>query len=132
MYGVCHDPEGRVLLIRDPGGDWTLPGGPLGFGTRPEDEVREQLRSETGLDVVVVRLLGVESSLGSADGGRQHAVQILYEVWLDGRTADEAGDRPPANGQAHWYRLDELKGEALTPVAARALDQVASGTGHEH
>ena len=54
---------GRILLSRRAEapfqGLWDIPGGFLESGEHPEDGVRREITEETGLTVVVVRLIGV-------------------------------------------------------------------------
>lgn len=50
--------EGRVLLCRNHRGEWELPGGRPEPGEPFEDCLVREVREETGLDVVVNRLLG--------------------------------------------------------------------------
>ena len=57
------DAEGRVLLVRRvDNGFWALPGGCQDLGETPAECARRECREETGLEVRLVRLLGVFSS----------------------------------------------------------------------
>ena len=57
------DPAGRVLLIRRAdNGFWALPGGCQDLGETPAECAVRECREETGLEVRLVRLLGVFSS----------------------------------------------------------------------
>jgi len=53
----------RLLLARhrrDNGSYWVLPGGSVESGETPEDAAVREVREETGLEIVLVRLLFVE------------------------------------------------------------------------
>lgn len=55
-YGVCHDGDGRVLLVRASArsvrpGTWFLPGGGLAHGEHPADAVVREVAEETGLQI---------------------------------------------------------------------------------
>jgi 8-oxo-dGTP diphosphatase len=55
--------DGRVLLVRraiQPAlGQWDIPGGFLEADEHPEAGAVRELREETGLDIIITRLLGV-------------------------------------------------------------------------
>lgn len=60
---VIEQAEGRVLLVRravEPArGDWDVPGGFLEPGEHPEAGLRREIGEETGLEIEIVRLLGI-------------------------------------------------------------------------
>lgn len=123
-YAWCEQ-DGAVLLCRvsdrgPGGGQWTLPGGGLGFGEDPQAGVVREVREETGLEVAPEELLGVRSAvLEPADtisGHRIHTVGILYR----GRVLGGALRNEP-NGStdlARWVPRAEL---AELPLGATAL-----------
>lgn len=57
------DDEGRILVVRTTymGPDWMLPGGRIERGETPHAGAARETREETGLDVVVDRLLLVDA-----------------------------------------------------------------------
>jgi ADP-ribose pyrophosphatase YjhB (NUDIX family) len=56
---VCVHHDGRILMCRNHRGEWELPGGRPDVGELFHDCVVREVREETGLEVVVDRLLGV-------------------------------------------------------------------------
>src|SRR5579875_1714973 len=61
VYALIFD-EGRVLLaLRRDIDWWNLPGGGMEAGETVEEAMRREVREETGLEVVVERLVGVYS-----------------------------------------------------------------------
>lgn len=63
-YGVITDDAGRVLLARwNPGlfAKWTLPGGGMDPGEHPEATARREVFEETGYQIEIDELLGVDS-----------------------------------------------------------------------
>jgi len=62
VCAVIYDRRGRLLLQqRSDGGQWGLPGGGVEIGESLDEAVRREVREETGLVVVVRRLVGVYS-----------------------------------------------------------------------
>lgn len=98
-YAVVVDGPGdglRMLLAHWQAGGrggWTLPGGGLDPMEDPADAVVREVREETGYDVVVDELLGVDSL--AVPGPRRlepavedmHALRILYRAHVVGGTS---------------------------------------------
>lgn len=79
------DSEGRVLLTRrTDNGKWCLPGGHLESGESVTEGIAREVKEETGLDVEVIRLVGVYSNphrvLQYDDGARFHVVALHFEA----------------------------------------------------
>jgi 8-oxo-dGTP diphosphatase len=133
-YAVIVD-EGRVLLPHWRSGDhqsgWTLPGGGLDPGEDPADAAVREVREETGYDVVLDGLLGIDSIV-VAEGRRvlapthvddpsaMHGLRILYRahvvggelrVEVDGSTDDVA-----------WHRLENVAGLERAELVDTGLD----------
>ncbi len=73
VQGVIRDEAGRVLLtVRSDLLGWELPGGTPNAGEPLEDALRRELREETGLEVVVDRLVGTYVRTGF----RPHAARV--------------------------------------------------------
>ncbi len=93
---VGPDGEASVLLLRravDPGsGAWDLPAGYLEPGESPEEGALRETREEAGLDVQLVRLVGVYTSREA------NAISTIYlarpadadGVMLDSESSDHA------------------------------------------
>lgn len=62
VFGIIKDEKNRVLLcLRNDYDLWNLPGGGLEKGETPWQGVVREVKEETGLNVVVVKLIGVYS-----------------------------------------------------------------------
>lgn len=79
---VVPDPSGfgRVLLVRRGNqpfeGQWALPGGFVEVGETTETAAAREAREETGLDVEIIRLVGVYSEPDRDPRG--HNVSCVY------------------------------------------------------
>ena len=80
------DPTGRKVLLtrRTDNGRWCLPGGRTESGESVVETCLRETLEETGLEVRMVRLLGVYSSphrlVEYPDGNRYHVVALNFEV----------------------------------------------------
>ena len=96
---VVPSEEGQVLLIRrasDPyEGRWALPGGFVEVGEMLEDAAVREAGEETGLEVEVVRLVGVYSD--PARDPRGHNVSCAYLARAREREPSAASDAAEAS-----------------------------------
>lgn len=113
-YGVVVQ-DGKILLARFTGGkvpEWTLPGGGLELGEDPEDAASREITEETGYQVELQGLLGVDSfhvppERRISDRTRHlHALRIIYRARVIGgelcREVDGSTD------DARWVSLEEV------------------------
>ena len=85
-YGVCINDD-EILLARwlGPNGKrWILPGGGIDHGEHPHDAVIREFEEETGFEVEVRRLIGIDSELREEADRDYHALRIMYEVRIVG------------------------------------------------
>lgn len=116
-YGVCLR-NGHMLLARyvDPrSGEkwWTLPGGKLKHGEDPVAAVIREVREETGYDVQVTRLLGVDSRTSDVDwgipgGAELHSVGVYYAVEVMG--GELTNEDEGTTDKARWTPLGAVEG----------------------
>lgn len=104
-YGICRDPDDRILLVRASAtstvpGRWFLPGGGLEHGEDPLEGLHRELLEETGLVATSTELLGVLADTSVLPWG-----DSLYTVRI-------------------IYRIDEWKGE-VRPETVGSSDAVA-------
>jgi 8-oxo-dGTP diphosphatase len=115
---MVNRPGRPIVLIernRPPVGH-ALPGGFVDVGETVEDAARREMREETGLDVELVRLLGVYSD--PARDPRGHTVSIVYIGQASGtpRAGDDARDvlvTVPAQAPALVFDHDRILGDYL-------------------
>jgi 8-oxo-dGTP diphosphatase len=115
-YAIVVDHDERVLLAHWNEGStdgWTLPGGGLDPGERPEACVVRELLEETGYDVELDGLLGVdvdeipaERRIVKGNGGPLRLLRIVYGAHVVGGEL-----RHEAHGttdEARWVPLCEV------------------------
>ncbi|GAA1186885.1 NUDIX hydrolase [Pseudonocardia alaniniphila] len=109
-YVVCVR-DGSLLLVRFRRSDrWTLPGGGLDHGERPEDGAVREVEEETGLQIALGSVIGVDSTRWdrSSDGNPidMHALRILYTAEVIGGSLRDEIDG--STDRAEWVPLAEL------------------------
>lgn len=83
---VVFDPSHQKVLLtrRSDSGRWCLPGGHMEPGETVEEACIRECREETGLDVRVVRLIGIYSTphrvIDYGLGNRQQIVAVTFET----------------------------------------------------
>jgi ADP-ribose pyrophosphatase YjhB (NUDIX family) len=108
---LCHDPAGRMLLVRQAeSGRWSVPGGVIEPGEAPDDAARREVLEETGIEV---RITALRTAIGGprcrtvyANGDRLSYVALVYE-------GEVVGDATPVPDGAEvddtgWFRADEV------------------------
>lgn len=93
----------EVLLIRRSkppyAGEWSIPGGKIGFGETTEDAALREVKEETGITAEITKLIGVYESITE----HGHFIMVDYCArWAGGepRAGDDAVD-------AEFVSLDE-------------------------
>jgi ADP-ribose pyrophosphatase YjhB (NUDIX family) len=81
---VTRDDEGRVLLVQHENGlVWVTPGGAVEPNEVPADSAVREMWEETGLEVELVRIVGVyggpEFVVNYANGDRTSYLMVIFE-----------------------------------------------------
>ncbi len=107
--------EGRLLLAHWNQGSrpaWTMPGGGLEPGEHPADAARREVREETGYDVELDGILGVDSAvipvthrLSGATVPMQ-ALRIVYRGHIVG--GDLRNELDGSTDEAAWFPIGEV------------------------
>lgn len=123
--------EQKILLCRlskrvhNIAGRWTLPGGGIEFGEDPIDAVKREVFEETGLEIRVKSLAGVNSFASENRDRNFHSIRIIYHTELLGGEL-----RAEVNGSTDlcgWHTHLEARQLPLVNLADLGLE-MAFGT----
>jgi ADP-ribose pyrophosphatase YjhB (NUDIX family) len=81
VKALIKDERGRILIIKENQGTWSLPGGGLDFGEDAIDGVKRELKEELGVDDVKVKDVVCVKTLDFAEK-QAWLMWIVYEVEL--------------------------------------------------
>ncbi len=107
---VIFDDRRRVLLTRrTDNGQWCLPGGAMEAGESVAETCVREIREETGLQVRMVRLIGVYSNRDALveypDGNKVQIVVLNFETEVTGGTMG-LSDETTGIG---YFPMDEIE-----------------------
>jgi 8-oxo-dGTP diphosphatase len=114
-YAVIVDEERRILLAHwnEHGhSGWTLPGGGLEDGEDPADAAVREVWEETGFDVELDGLLGINSHVVSgeqrvnASGRPLHSIRIVYTAHII--AGDLTNELDGSTDEASWFDLSAV------------------------
>jgi 8-oxo-dGTP diphosphatase len=112
-FAIIFDDAGRVLLCHRCDMDaWNLPGGGLEHGELPDECVVREVREETGLIVVVDRLVGVYGKPGRSD--------LVFSFVC--RVVGGQLSKTPESDDLRYYTPEELPANTLLKHAERIWD----------
>jgi ADP-ribose pyrophosphatase YjhB (NUDIX family) len=121
-YGVCVNENDEILLARwlGPNGKrWILPGGGIDHGEHPHDAVIREFMEETGFEIEVLRLLGIDSEFREESDRDYHALRIMYEVRITGGELSYEVDG--TTDLAQWFSLADIGQLERVPSLDTAL-----------
>jgi 8-oxo-dGTP diphosphatase len=136
-YALIVDDQERVLLAswNEPSEpQWTMPGGGVELDETPAEGAVRELREETGYDVELLQVLGVDTHLVPAEdrtdppGRPMKSVRVIYDARIVGGELCHEVDG--TTDEARWIPLSEVSSLprvslvdaalALLPVRRRA------------
>lgn len=114
-FAIIFDDQGRVLLCHRCDMDaWNLPGGGLEPGELPDEAVIREVMEETGLKVVVERLVGVYGKPGRSDLVFSFVCRVVGGSLSTSAESDEN----------RYYAIEEMPPNTLLKHAERVWDAV--------
>lgn len=118
-FAVVLDQESRVLLCRRRDRDaWNLPGGGATSGELPTAAAVRETLEETGLDIALVRLVGIYLKPAQDD------MAFVFQ-------ARPVRGEPMATAESHevrWFKPDEFPPSLFPSHLERICDALESGT----
>lgn len=108
VSAVIVDDGGRILLTRRAdNGRWAVVSGILEPGEQPAAAIVREIREETGVEVELVRLSGVDvtAPLTHANGDRAQYLDLCFLARHTGGTPHPADDE---NLEVRWFDPDTL------------------------
>jgi ADP-ribose pyrophosphatase YjhB (NUDIX family) len=124
---AIFDEAGRICLIqRADNGHWALPGGAIEDDETAAAAAVREVKEETGLEVKVVRLVGVcsnprETAITYPDGTTRIWVSVLFECAVVGGTEKP---QPDEVLKIEWRPPDSLPDPMLPGHIIRVRDAV--------
>ncbi len=127
---VLDETGNRVLLhLRDDQPMWSLPGGPPDFGESFTAGIVREVKEETGLDIEIIRLIGVYSDpefwiFSYPDGNRAHAFAAAFECRA---VSGEISPNMKDSLEVRWFAIDDLPSN-LMPMHPRVISDCIDGS----
>jgi len=129
-YAVIVDDRDRVLLAlwnEDADPQWALPGGGVDLEESAHEGAVREVREETGYDVVLDRLLGVdthvippERRLTEGTDRPMKAVRVVFAATVVGGELTHEVDG--TTDEARWFPLSEVADLPRVSIVDLALD----------
>jgi 8-oxo-dGTP diphosphatase len=126
--GILVMRHGRVLLGRRRGshgsGYYAAPGGHIEFGESFEQAARREVREETGLEIVDLRLLSVGNYLFEREDGERHYIDVDFVC--EAAEGEPKLMEPEKCDGWDWYDPDNLP-QPLFIVTQRMIESLRAG-----
>ena len=125
-YALLLDDEGRVLLAlwnEEAEPLWTVPGGGVDLHETVAEAAVREVREETGYDIELVSVLGVDSFTLPAEEARSgrpfKSVRVVFEGRVVGGVLTSEVDG--TTDEARWFAMDDVAALPRVPLVDAAL-----------
>lgn len=116
VAAIVVNNDQKILLLDHvlrPFSSWGLPGGFVGVGEQPEEAINREIFEETGLELIDVKLLRVQTL------GRH--IEILFTA----KSIGKAFVRSHEINDLGWFSIDELPGKMSEAQKALVKIEIA-------
>jgi 8-oxo-dGTP diphosphatase len=114
-----HEPEVKGAHLK-----WEFPGGKVDFGETPEEAIVREIKEETGVKVIVKRLLShVQTVYWDYSWGRQQTLLFGYECEY---VAEEERTKDHHVADVEWVKLSEAMERESLPGDKEFLESLNS------
>ncbi len=103
--------QGKYLVVKQKIGNgfvYDLPGGKIAFGESPEETLKREVREEVGLEIGIIRLLGVWWFFRKNDGDQVVCVTFLCKMQGGGINTAKNPSKAEVIEEPAWVSKDEL------------------------
>ena len=127
-YALIVDDQDRVLLAswnEAPEPQWTMPGGGVELEETPAEGAIRELREETGYDVELLKVLGVDTLVVPAEdridppGRPMKSVRVVYDARIVGGELRHEVDG--TTDEARWIPVSEVSSLPRVSLVDAAL-----------
>jgi len=127
-YALIVDDQDRVLLAswnEAPEPQWTMPGGGVELEETPAEGAIRELREETGYDVELLNVLGVDTLVVPAEdridppGRPMKSVRVVYDARIVGGELRHEVDG--TTDEARWIPVSEVSSLPRVSLVDAAL-----------
>ncbi|WP_059170400.1 NUDIX hydrolase [Bacillus sp. FJAT-27445] len=118
VYGLIVNEENRVLMVKNEGAGWTLPGGAVEKGETLTTALIREVMEETGLVVEAGRLLAVNEAFRPDRGS--HVLFFTFQVKVTGGKVSIL--HPDEIEELKW--VDMITADSLMPYHVGGVEKL--------
>lgn len=97
--------DGKILLVCEKGGKWSMPGGWCEYNLSPADNTIKEVKEEAGLDVVIQKVISVQDrDRHNRPAYAYGVVKLFYQCKVTGGTFSPNLE----TSASKYFSLDEL------------------------
>jgi 8-oxo-dGTP pyrophosphatase MutT (NUDIX family) len=122
---AVFDEARRLLLVkRRDSGYWAMPGGTMELSESLEMCARREVREETGVDIVIIGMIGTYSDPHTIIAYSDGEVRREFSILLAARAASADLAHDDESTDAQWAMLDDLDRYPMVAAQARRVRDV--------
>lgn len=116
VAGITEDEHGNILLVKTVRNSWVYPGGQVDVGENLMEAVIRETKEESGIDVVVNKLIGVYSNTCTYPG-YNGVKRVPTKVMLDFTCTPVGGDLGISDEtvDSKWVKKEEVLNYITAP-----------------